>query len=410
MTENIVTPEPGSQPKVRLNIVVSGILAALSLWMTVADFSHQGDLLFQTSASGMVMALFVSLLFLVTLVVAALPKRMVIGASLLFLCRFSLGFPLNVWIGNTAASRVATVLLLILSLAWLAVSLRKMVGLKNRPWLQLRHSLVALAAWVFIGIISIPVWLLGYAYGAQYFIGDYAKLSPDGVSLVERVFEKNGQKVHLVGMMHVGDAAFYSDLKQRMAATPASGGMRLVLTEGVADRERIIPTDFASGKTYERWAKAFGIESQPELGPNAAREPSATEIPMTEDPAAEADVQADPNIVFQNADIDIADLDADHKNLLVRLLEAASSEELSVMLGSGLGDVTGTQIEDLLKNGLILARNDVLMKRFEENGSAFSEIYIPWGAAHLPDIEKRLLAVGYLKISEVTRPIMTFWK
>lgn len=408
MTVNILAPEPGSRSKTLLNVAVAGILAALALWMAVADFSHQGDLLFQSSASLVVMALFVSLLFLVTLVVAALPKRMVIGASLLFLCRFSLGFPLNVWIGNTAASRVATVLLLLLALAYLTMSLGQTMRLGNRPWVQLRHSLLAGGAWVFIGISSIPVWLIGYAYGAQFLIGDYAKLTPSGISLVERVFEKDGQKVHLAGMMHIGDSAFYSDLKQRMAATPASGGKRLILTEGVTDRESIIPADFASGKTYERWAKAFGLEAQPELDSSTPQKPSAS--PVQVDPAAAAVTPVDSNVVFQNADIDVADLGADHKKLLVRLLEAASSSELSVMLGSGLGDVTGTQIEDLLKNGLILARNDVLMKRFEESGTGFSEVYIPWGAAHLPDIEKRLLSGGYRKTSEATRSVMTFWK
>jgi hypothetical protein len=410
MTANIIASEPGSPSKMRLNIAVAGLLAALSLWMTVADFSHQGDLLFQTSASGMVMALFVSLLFLASLVLAALPKRMVIGTSLLLLCRLSLGFPLNLWIGNTAASRVASVLLLVFALVYLTMTLGRLMRMENRPWVQLRHSLVAFGAWVSIGIISIPVWMLGYAYGAQFLIGDYAKLSPGGVSLVERVFEKDGRKVHLVGMMHVGDGAFYRDLKQRMAATPASGGKRLVLTEGVADRENLIPADFANGKTYGRWAKAFGIEVQPQLGSNAPREPSASEVPLPVDRAAEVDFRADPNVIFRNADIDIADLDGNHKRLLVRLLEAASSDGLSVRLGSGLGDVTGTQIEDLLKNGLILARNNVLMKQFENDVSGFSEIYIPWGAAHLPDIEKRLLSGGYLKISDVTRPIVTFWK
>jgi hypothetical protein len=409
MNENLIAPETGSRSKVRLNIAAAGILLMLSIWMAAADFSHQGDLLFQTSASGMVTALFLALLFIATLVVAALPKRIVIGANLLFLCRISLGFPLNIGMGNTAASRVATVLLLILALAYLIISLGKMMRLGDRPWLQARHSIQAVCAWMFIGVISIPVWLLGYAYGAQFLIGDYVKFSPGGISVVERVFEKDGKKVHLVGMMHVGDGAFYGELKRRMSAPLDSGEKRLVLTEGVADREKIIPADFASGKTYERWAKAFGLQAQPELDSKpSARQPGSSEVLANS--AAVSVASADPTIVFRNADIDIADLDANHKKLLVRLLEAASSADLSVMLGSGLGDVTGTQIEDLLKNGLILARNDVLMNQFEESDPGFSEIYIPWGAAHLPDIEKRLRKSGYLKIAEVTRPVVTFWK
>jgi hypothetical protein len=409
MTANLATPELGSRRKTQLNIAVAAALTALSGWMTIADFSHHGDLLFQTSASGALTVLFVILLFLATLTSSAFPKRWLIATSMLLVCRLSLGFPLNIWLENTAASRVVTVLLLGVSAAYLVRSLRGMMHLENRPWMQLRHSAITLTAGGCIALSSLPILLLGYAQGAKFLIGDYAALSLSGVSVVERVFEKDNQKIHLVGMMHIGDSTFYSELKQRMTTTPATGGKRLILTEGVADRERIIPADFANGKTYERWAKAFNIQAQPALSSKTHPETPSPDHLIPPISADTSTLPAHPHIVFQNADIDVADLNANHKELLVRLLEAASSQELSVMLGSRLGDVTGSQIEDLLKNGLILTRNEVLMQHLDENGNDFSEIYIPWGAAHLPDIEKRLLARGYQLTSETTRPIVKFW-
>jgi len=85
MTATLVIPDSGSRRKRQLNIAVAAALTALSLWVTIADFSHHGDLLFQTSASGALTALFIVLFFLATLAVAVFPKRWLIGASVLAL-------------------------------------------------------------------------------------------------------------------------------------------------------------------------------------------------------------------------------------------------------------------------------------------------------------------------------------
>ena len=36
------------------------------------------------------------------------------------------------------------------------------------------------------------------------------------------------------------------------------------------------------------------------------------------------------------------------------------------------------------------------------------EVFIPWGAAHLPDIEARLLERGFVQQDEIIRPIVRF--
>ena len=79
-----------------------------------------------------------------------------------------------------------------------------------------------------------------FAGAAQNLLGDYLRISPKGVSLVERVFRKGDQKVYLIGMMHIGQSSFYDDLDARIAAPVEGGGKRLVLTEGVADGQGIL--------------------------------------------------------------------------------------------------------------------------------------------------------------------------
>ena len=396
MIETSTTVESTRNAKTILNAIMAAILTALATWMTVADFSHHGDLLFQSSMSIWIAALFVSVLFLAGIVIAALPKRLFIGVNLLLLSRCALGFPLNIWLGNTAASQFATVAFLLLSLAYLVVSLGRFKSLASRPWMQPKHSIISTVAWLLIGFASIPVLITGYAYGAQNLLGRYTSISPKGVNLMETVLEKNGQRIHLVGMMHIGDGAYYSDLMKRINTVPPSGGKRLVLTEGVSDRNQIIPKDFANGKTYERWAKMLGLESQKDLNSPA--------------PEGEPTPDATPRITWQNADIDVSDLQEHHRKLLVEMLKLTSSADLSQMFSADAANISGEQFEDLLMNGLILSRNDTLMERFTEAGDGFEEIYIPWGAAHLPDIEKRLLALGYQITGETTRPVMRFWK
>jgi len=398
----------GRGSKASFNIAVALLLTLLAAWITWADFSHPGDLLFQSSPSVMVTALVTSLLFLLGIIIAALPKRIIVGANLLILSRVALGFPLNVWLETSLAARIISVAFLILAFTYLCMSLGGMQWISARPWLKPLHSVIAFAAWLFFGIITLPVWLAGYAYGAQNLIGDYAGISTKGIDLTEKIFEKNGRKVHLVGMMHIGDDSYYTGLKERVNAIPEAGGKRLVLTEGVSDRNNVIPEDFANGKTYERWAKLLGIEAQKELNTTTPSPPTIP-IPNASTPAPD-EPTTNPLVTWQNADIDVSDLKPDHLQLLVKLLDVASSPDFTKMVNPDVGNVTGAQLESLFKDALIGTRNDALMKQYTERAEGFQEVYIPWGAAHLPDMEKRLLALGYLQTDEIIRPIIKFWK
>jgi len=398
MNEASSAATSGGNAKRVFNVVVASLLSLLAVWMTAADFSHHGDLMFQDSASGLLTALFVSLLSVILTVLAVMPKRMIIGANLLMVVRCAMGFPLNVWLGNTASARIASVAFLLFSLYYLLVALKGGMRLSTRPWVQGRHSLLAITALVVITVLSLPVMVFGYGSAIRNFAGDYIELSPKGVNLVERDFQKNGQTVHLVPMMHVGDGNYYRDLNQRMSSTPPTGEKRLILTEGVSDRGHILPADFASGKTYQRLAKMFGLEAQQKFHP-------ASSSPAT--PGSEA---ADPNVTFQNADIDVSDLKESHRELLVGMLAAMSSTDPMQILSSKAAHMSGEQLEDLLRNGLLGSRNDALMQHFNSMNAGYSEVYIPWGAAHLPDLEQRMLALGYQKTGEARRPIVKFWK
>jgi hypothetical protein len=228
-------------------------------------------------------------------------------------------------------------------------------------------------------------------------MGHYVQISWGGISLVERVFEKDGQSVHLIGMMHIGDGSFYNDLNERMRTTP-SVGKRIILTEGVADAQELLPAGFKSGQTYAKLARSLGLQPQ-----NAPTEPDLRDA----EPQVPVEI---PGVTFQNADIDVSDLDEEHLELLIALLEMLDVDDIAEFLVAQPQGVSGRDIELLLADGLIGQRNEVLMENFAESAAEYTEVYIPWGAAHLPDIEARLLEQGYTQRDEVIRFIVRFWQ
>lgn len=391
-------PDAG-RPKMTLNLVAAALTTILALWLTVADFAYPGNLLFQDSASLLLVGLYLSTLFLLVLVLAVFPKRVIIGANLLILARGAMGWPLSLVIDHSLACRILSLALLVLSLYYLASSLRRpLLALHLRPWLNGKHSIVAVLVWVGTGILTIPVLLFGYLEASKSLLGHYVQFSFQGINLVERVFEKDDQRVHLIGMMHIGDGTFYTDLNRRMRTAPETG-RRLVLTEGVADAQGILPEGFKSGETYAKLAAALGLKPQ-----NAPQKPG----PASRQSAPSGARTRINGVTFQNADIDVSALDERHKTVLVAILDMLDVDNMSELLLAQPEGITGRDVELLLFDGLLGQRNDVLMDHLAESGPGFSEVFIPWGAAHLPDIEQRLLGLGYTQQDEVVRPIVRF--
>jgi hypothetical protein len=50
------------------------------------------------------------------------------------------------------------------------------------------------------------------------------------------------------------------------------------------------------------------------------------------------------------------------------------------------------------------------MEVFAAEEANYAEVFMPWGAAHLPDLERRLLALGYEPVKENRRLGIDLWK
>ena len=370
------------------------LLFGLSAWMTWDDFRYPGEILFLTSPALVLLVVVVILWFLISHLVSVFPKRFLFPVLILLISRLSMGFPLNLQLENNQACLVISTALTLTCGIYFLGSVFQFLSVNRRPWFQLRHSLTVLFVGILLAVASIPMNIAGMITSAQNFVGDYARISLTSISLLERVFTKDGTKVFLIGMMHIGEQDFYDEVKERMSKGVTV--KRVVLSEGVTDRGGILPKSFASGNAYSKWAQRFGLKAQD------------SELPRKGVATGGGETTRD-GVTIVNADIDVSELSGEHQKLLTSLLEAADTENLADLLAGPKG-ITGPELEDLMVEGLIGFRNERLMEKFDEavRGGA-KELFIPWGAAHLPDIEKRLVEQGFEKIYEERRPVVRFW-
>lgn len=380
------------------NVLAAFALLLLAGWTLAADGLHRGHFLLQSSLSSLFLGLWVSVWTLAAVAFAGFPKRFVIAAAVLVTLRLSFAWPLLRWVDLRIASLVLDTLLVILALAYALVAIAS-ASLRTRPWFRWQHS-VAMGLFVLVlSTLSLPVGVLGLASVIETSSRGYVRLTPRGLELAERVFEKDGRRVHLVGMAHIAESDFYVTLNQRLA--DPSEGRRIVLLEGVSDRDGILPRSFASGDTYRALAERLGLAEQT-LGFAVS---SGAKGPRGGEPVDWEEL----GVVFRHADIDVSEMAPEHREGLVGILES--------MEGMGLADffkmpegLTSEAVEDLIVEGLVKHRNGKLMEVFAEEEASYEEIYIPWGAAHMPDLERRLVALGYLRTGETRRLGIDFLK
>lgn len=380
------------------------VLAALGLlffsgWTLVADLTHDAHFLLQPSFSSLFLGLYVMGWTVAAIVFAGFPKRFLIPAVVLSTLRFSFAWPLTHWLDLRTASLLLDEILVLLSLVYLVAAVTSQ-SMHGRPWFRWQHSVAVGLVTFLASILSLPVGFFGIARVIDDASAGFVRLTPEGLRLAERIYEKDGRRVHLVGMAHIADGVFYEALNESLA-TPLEG-RRLVLLEGVSDREKVLPRSFASGQTYRNMAEKFGLAEQA-IG--FAMQSDKGEGKAGDSVAAWAERGVD----FRRADIDVSELDPAYRDRLVALLGAIGELKFEDLF-SMPADMTAEELEELMVEGLIKKRNAHLMDVYAEHHAGYAEVFIPWGAAHLPDLERRLLALGYAPVAEHQRLGIDFWK
>lgn len=259
-----------------------------------------------------------------------------------------------------------------------------------------RRTLLALP----VALIVVVVGLAGLlSFGVKTVVeqstGGYLRLGASGIEVQQAVFRKGDQEVHLVGVVHFAEGSFYRNL---YAAIPAHA---VILAEGVTDREG----KMKGGFSYNNVAKTLGLDSQDvfeEMLAPEAQQPSATGAQPVAAPPKK------PTVI--RADIDVSELSPVTLRFLERVgnvYASKSNEELLRKVNAISAEFTEADMKIVMDD--ILAKRDAkVLAELDKQLQTFKVAYIPWGAQHMPGLEKGLIDRGFKVESRRMLPLARY--
>ena len=249
------------------------------------------------------------------------------------------------------------------------------------PALRVGHALVffGLAFLVAVPLMSVSS-LMAVVFALEERTGGFIDVGREGVQLIERDYVRDGKRITLVGMMHIGRGEAYRTLFEGFAEPDT-----VLLQEGVTDREGRL----ASGLDYEPLARALGLDVQ--LDPREVFDAEGTDGD---------DGEEWPHL--RHADVDLASFSEESIAFLGATGELFAREDFATGLREFQDFVqsrppeTWKQVEE----DVLLSRNRVLIEALDEALPEYQHVVIPWGALHLPEVEAAVRERGFAQRSE----------
>lgn len=313
------------------------------------------------------------------------PKRVVLPMILfaawagLF---FALPMPIYLGVGNTI--RLLSILQLCLGVAVIVV-LRFSAG--NAYWLYRKEDfarmafrwkrLVGLAlAHVFVIIPLVGLWLaVSLSLAVSHLSSGFIHLGPRGISVEARTYVYDNKQIMLLPTVHIAQPAFY-----RRLVEPLPVESTVVIPEGVTDRHQRLKEPLDHGKLAER----MGLEAQD------------NQILVAERNRALCDVDVN----------DFSPGTIDYLRTCIRISSYWSSGNQMMAL-QALAFAADPDL-DLLWQDLLDLRNQRVTACLTDCLQAYDTVVIPWGAAHMPGIQRTILSWG-ATIAERRRVPVWHW-
>jgi len=208
-----------------------------------------------------------------------------------------------------------------------------------------------------------------------------------GINSTSREYHREGRRIDLVGMAHIGENSAYRDLFESF-----TGQSTLLLEEGVSDEEGLIE----EGLFYENVASRIGLEVQPSFEALLASTPLSDDDPEWPD--------------IRNGDVDAREFSDDTIAVLgaaARLYQSArlapALAEFQATLDELGPDATESAFRDLIEN-----RNAHLLEEIQASLDDYDRIVVPWGALHLPGVEAAILGWGFEQTASSQRRIIAY--
>jgi hypothetical protein len=257
----------------------------------------------------------------------------------------------------------------------------------EQPAFAWRHSLAFGAGLVVLG----PVVALGYGALAisteiEVVSHGFVQVGLGGVSLADRHYRRGDREIRLVGMMHIGDPAQYRALTRSFAQAST-----IVLAEGVSDRDGRL----AGKLQYGHAAQAIGLSQQQDLSSYlVSGQPGETpEWP-----------------VVRRADVDASAFSPDTIALIEWAGEVWAAEDLASALRMILRGMReqGPERSRAFFADVVDLRNANLEREITRALPDYEHVVVPWGALHLPGIERTLLSWGFAETSREIHPLFAW--
>jgi hypothetical protein len=305
--------------------------------------------------------------------------------------------PLGMWLAPSALSITGCAIQLALSVDALAAIRRHNAG---RAWLfdaaspgaprfAWSRSLGFAGTTLFVGLPVFGLYLVvALATAVQQTTEGFVAFDLAGVSLGDRRYARGDQEIRLVGMMHIGEEAAYRQIVESFAQEST-----VVLAEGLTDRDGLLSATLEYGHA----AEALGLARQQDL-----RE----YLVDPEDPDA-----APPDWPeIRHADVDASAFAPETLAWLRWASGVWSAPDLASALSALVASVEQSNPEQLaaFQRDVLDLRNAHLIGELDAVLGDYRRVVVPWGALHLPAIERAVAERGFEETSRAQHPLLSW--
>lgn len=242
-----------------------------------------------------------------------------------------------------------------------------------------RFSIRNLLGFVLINfLVLLPGVLLYLGFCAHlavdHFSGGFLGLHADGITSRAKTYVRaDGRSIHLIPMMHIGDASFYEKLSKGFPSNS------IILLEGVADKKNHLQNKIG----YKKLADSLGLDEQ--LG--------------NFKPAQGIERRADVDVNwFSDSTLQIL-------KLVMQIHSKGPSLPLFLDLQAKVQDPL--VVKQLWKD-LLTSRNAHLLGEIQKAVGETDQVMVPWGAAHMPGLEEEIQKTGFKLTEEQDYQIANF--
>ena len=307
------------------------------------------------------------------------------------------GFPVSMWVAPRNADLVLSgVQLGVAALSWtlLLLAVRKAGGVRAFSDARAAWSPKRLAVFAVAWIVAGPIALVGYgalavASWLEAETDGFLAVDASGVSIADRRYLRKDQEVRLVAMMHLGDEETYDAVFDSF-----QGESTLVLEEGVTDRERLLK----GGWSYAKAARALGLDAQGSVSLYVEKARESSE--------EEADEVPWPDVWY--ADIDVSELSPTTVAFIERVGSIWDADDpLPVLLDYAQRPPPSSELT-LAMWEIVEMRNEHVVGEIERGLESYRRVIVPWGALHLPAIERAIEDAGFVRVAESRRQLVAW--